>query len=412
MLVLLDQAIVSGGNFALGLILVRTMGLDNYGLFTVLWMGVLFILNLHQAFITKPMMTLAVKLPEVNRPDYFFHLFLLQLFLGMLIIELGAMVSVIAPSFEGIQYAGLVSIVAVVYCLQDFIRKIFFIQKRNFYPVLSDGILYGVLFLSIVIFYYNNTLTIETLLGLVAGAYSLGILVVLIFAFPKLNTLDIQKSKNIFISHFHFSQWLLGTSILQWFTGNFFLVAAAGVLGTAVVGAIRIGQNIIGLSHVLFLAMENIVPAEAARHHFQNGNSALFTYIKKITLKLGAAFIGIIGTMTLFAPWLLELFYGTGFATHTEMVWGYALLYVFVFFGFPLRYILRTWEDTKPIFFSYILSAGFCFFAAHFFLENFGVVGYFSGLILSQIIINFVYVFYVFKKIPKTESLKFEESGL
>jgi len=54
LLVVLDQVIVSGGNFALGLVLIRTLGLADYGVYAVLWMGVLFALSLHQAFITMP----------------------------------------------------------------------------------------------------------------------------------------------------------------------------------------------------------------------------------------------------------------------------------------------------------------------------------------------------------------------
>lgn len=79
LLILMDQAIVSGGNFLLGLVLIRFLGLEDYGLFALLWMGVLFALSLHQAYITMPLMTLAVEKDGVAQQQYFQHLWRIQL---------------------------------------------------------------------------------------------------------------------------------------------------------------------------------------------------------------------------------------------------------------------------------------------------------------------------------------------
>ena len=60
-LALTDQAVVSGSNFLIGIVLARVLGIDDYGLFVLLWMMVLFGKSINQAFVTRPMMTLAPK---------------------------------------------------------------------------------------------------------------------------------------------------------------------------------------------------------------------------------------------------------------------------------------------------------------------------------------------------------------
>ena len=87
-LTLLDQAIVSGGNFVLALLLIRLLGLETYGLFAMLWLGVLFGLSLHQSFITKPLMTLAADRNDGQLVNYFHTLWKIQLW-SSLIVFLG-----------------------------------------------------------------------------------------------------------------------------------------------------------------------------------------------------------------------------------------------------------------------------------------------------------------------------------
>lgn len=56
-LVFLDQIIVSGSNFLLGILLARNLGIEEYGQFALLWLIVLFFSSLQLSFIVSPMLT-------------------------------------------------------------------------------------------------------------------------------------------------------------------------------------------------------------------------------------------------------------------------------------------------------------------------------------------------------------------
>ena len=58
---LIDQAVVSGGNFITTLFIARGLGIDEFGRFTLAWMVVLFTASLHAASIAAPMMAIGPK---------------------------------------------------------------------------------------------------------------------------------------------------------------------------------------------------------------------------------------------------------------------------------------------------------------------------------------------------------------
>ena len=60
-LVFLDQAIVSGSNFILGILLARNLGIEGYGYYSLIWLVVLFFSSMQLASLISPMMSLGPK---------------------------------------------------------------------------------------------------------------------------------------------------------------------------------------------------------------------------------------------------------------------------------------------------------------------------------------------------------------
>jgi O-antigen/teichoic acid export membrane protein len=198
--------------------------------------------------------------------------------------------------------------------------------------------------------------------------------------------------------HYHYSIWLLGTSMVQWFSGNFFLVSAAGMLGAVAVGALRMAQNIVGLCHVLFLAMENIVPAEAAQQFFTKGESGLFAYLKRVGL-IGSIPVGVllIG-LTLGAPWLMTWLYGAEYQSYAYFVAAFSVVYALGYVLTILRMAMRSMHFTSPIFAGYLISAGLSILAAGPMVRQWGIGGVLAGLIGSQMLLLLVYLAFIWRK--------------
>lgn len=400
-LVILDQAVVSGGNFLLGILLARTLGLHGFGVYSLLWMGILFTLNLHQSYLTQPMMSLFPGKQERAAETYLQSLFLMQVMISAISfagsLSAGWWLNSLPFTNEWVAYLPDVFLFAGLCLMQDFLRKLFFLRGAFRYPLYMDVVLYlllaGLLWL-------KNPSDLETAFWIISISYGLSCLTGLMFLFLKetpglLKNIDYRSVIQTAKDHYHFSFWLLGTSLVQWFSGNYFLIVSAEVLGTMALGALRMAQNMVGLCHVIFLGMENILPAEAARHFLQDGRPGLMAFLKKSTLAGLIPVVLLLLFLTLGAPWLIDLLFGPAYVPYSALVGGFAILYIFVYLGYPLRYAFRTLQFTSPIFIGSLISSLASIVLAFPMIQTWGLNGVLSGLVLLQIIVLAVYLFFL-----------------
>lgn len=201
-----------------------------------------------------------------------------------------------------------------------------------------------------------------------------------------------RNIRSAFTEHWHFSKWLTATAILQWFSGNLFIIGAGAILGPVAVGATRMAQNIVGVTHVLFLAMENIIPSRAAKAQQVGGNEKMFKYLWKFTLQMGMITFTILALIAVFSSQIIEVCYGANYIEYKNVLIGFCLLYVIVFLGYPLRYAIRTMENTKLIFLSFIVSSTFSLLCAYPVIKSFGLYGVVGGLMVTQLITLVIYM--------------------
>jgi len=399
-LLLMDQVMVSGSNFLLGILLVRALGLENYGIFALLWMLVLFALGINQALITKPIMTLASKMEVVDSSKYLLHVQWIQAGLAALFLIVGLVIWLVRDIFSlAIPNMSLIPILSGVLFFQlfhDYFRKRCFIEGKIKGAFAMDFLLYmGQLFL-IAILWFQGILTLDRAFYCILVANFLS--VVLGGSYFKIEIPNTTELLETWKKQVHYSKWLVGTALLQWFSGNYFILIGATIIGPIAVGAIRMVQNIMGFFHILFLSMENIVPIETARQFHDGGWTAMTQYLKKTTLKLGLAFLLLLVAVSTLAPWLIKLLYGVEYLDYSYVVVVYCGLYILVFLSIPLQFALRTIELTYPLFVAYIIATVFSFLAANFFLNEWGMSGLLAGLIITQFITFVTYAAYCWRQ--------------
>ncbi|MEE9542392.1 MAG: MATE family efflux transporter, partial [Thermodesulfobacteriota bacterium] len=170
---------------------------------------------------------------------------------------------------------------------------------------------------------------------------------------------DRETFVSVLNRHWHFSKWLTGSALMQWTSGNLFIVAAGGVLGASAVGALKAAQNVMGVTHILFQGLENVVPVRAGSHFHQGGLKALVTYLRRVAWTGGLATAVIAGLAVVFPEFWLKMFYGDEFIPYGYLLRWYAAVYLLIFIGLPLRSGLRALEHTRPIFLVYLVTTLF-----------------------------------------------------
>jgi O-antigen/teichoic acid export membrane protein len=186
--------------------------------------------------------------------------------------------------------------------------------------------------------------------------------------------------------HWKVSRWLTGSALLIWTSGNLFVLAAPVYYGAAAAGVLKASQNLMGVTHVWFQGLDNVVPVETARRLREGGVQSMLAYTRSILLKWGGLTLSF-AIILAAAPGLwLRLLYGPEMVQYGYVLRLYALFYVFVFVGGPLRAGLQALEFTVPIFWSYLAMSTFAFAFAVPFAKRLGLNGTMLGLIATQLL--------------------------
>jgi len=387
---LADQSVVSGSNFLTGILLARYLGLEEFGIFSLVWTAVLFVNSLQMSMIISPMMSIGSKKSNEESPYYFGAVFLQQLIFSIIsfvILFLAVKYSGKIFPHWGIKNLALpLASVTLAFQLQDFMRRYFFLRNRAKAAFISDCIRYFIQLIMLIWFFQIIKLDSAASLWIIASASLISIIIGFFFLDALIIKLDVVIS--VTKQHFFFSNWLVGSSILQWVSGNLFIIVAGISLGPIAVGALKAVQNIMGLTHILFQAFENFVPVRAGSHYVQGGLDALVTYLYKVAFSISFITAAIVILFIIFPEFWLDLFYGEEYLPYAYLVSWFAIAYFIVSLALPLRYGLRTIERTKEIFFSNLAGTLITVLFIFPLINNFGIIGAPLTLVSSQLIMT------------------------
>jgi O-antigen/teichoic acid export membrane protein len=358
---LADQSIVSATNFLTNVILARFMGLREFGVFALAWMSVLFVNSIQYALIISPMMSVGPKQKKEDRPSYFGAV----LFHELLLVSVCFAVVFIGLHFVGnhirhvdVGYLALpLAVSAFAYQMQDFFRRYFFVTTRGRRALVDDGLSYLTQLPILFALHWLHRLNSVTALWSMAGTSLLGLVVACFWIEPV--EVHWSRIKAVSSQHWKISRWLTPSAILQWTSGNLFVVAAPVYYGPAAAGVLKASQNLMGATHVWFQGLDNVVPAEAARRFHEGGVQRMLAYIRTILFKWGGLTLAFAIVMGIAPSLWLRLVYGPQMAQYGYVLRLYALLYVLIFVGAPLRAGLLALEYTAPIFWSYLAMTAF-----------------------------------------------------
>jgi len=390
-LALIDQMIVSGVNFITSILLARYLGIEEFGKYTLVWIVVAFALAIQHAAINSAMMSIGPKQREEDRPAYYGGL-VLQLLIFACAVSLLVLIGFLwidrfFPEWHvgGLGFPLAVAIFAVL--LQDFFRRYFFTREQLVRAFVNDAIRYlGQITILIALFVSfqvpmdtAGVLWVIATMALAATLYGIFCVEGIKVSLPAL--------ANVTRRHWGFSKWYTASGIMQWATGNLFIVVSGALLGTVAVGALKAAQSLMGVVHIINMGLENVVLVRAAKYFHQGGKKVLSNYLKQVALFGGAVTIAISLVAAVMPEFWLSLVFGQEYRGYGFLLQWYAGIYIVVFLGFPLRNGLKAMEQAQSIFKAYVLMTCFSVAAAYPLISIFNLVGVMLGVLGIEVIL-------------------------
>lgn len=401
-LTLIDQFIISASNFITNIIVARNLGLNEFGMFSIILLVTQFIWNQQMSLIIAPMMSIGPKQHKDLKKRYYGSVLIFQIAFTLLIslsfILVSQIISILHINF--FQQDLILPIVLLIstFLMQEFIRKYFFVNGLARKAILIDTISYigQVLILSYFVSLYHETINLRNVIYFISISSGFSIIIgVLIIEKLEINKFSLKDS---FQKNFEFSKWLFLSQLLHWISGNFWTISVSVIMGASSTGALRATQNIIGVLNIILLGLENIIPVKAAHHLAKGGKEKLFSYIKKFTL-VGSIFTLIFCVLiAVFSEHILNLVYGDKYVNYAFLLRGLTFFYFLCFLNNSSKFLLRALELTREIFLANLISFTFIIPAFYPLIKYYQFWGFIIGLVVVQLIQQLYYVI-IFKRI-------------
>ena len=383
---LADQVMVSGFNFLTGVLLGRFLGVEGYGQFVLLYAVLLYVNIFQYALIVAPMMSIAPQASsDVEQTKYFKGIITLQLLLSLIlsliVVVLGSGIEKWLPSWNLQNNVLPLALSILFFQLQDWLRRYYFIRGKGKAVFINDVVSYGGQIALLTIFYWLGQLNIANTFWAIAVSSAIAFLIGAMLE-------NIRPSWNSALQVFQQS-WQSGRDLLlagqiNWVGSQGILLFGASILGAKAAGGIRAAQNIVGPFNILFQAMENIIPIQAAQHYATKQLTGLTNYLKKVTLA-GSLLLAIPGViLAIFSRELMQFTYGKEYTVFSALIVWQIVIVLLGFLRAQAFYFYRTIRSTKIIVFNTIIASVVTFLFTAIFGQSWQEIGIMLALLMGQ----------------------------
>jgi O-antigen/teichoic acid export membrane protein len=388
LLALCDQAIVSVANFLTGIVLARSLSLGEFGKYSLVWMGILFGANIQMSLIISPMMSIGPIQRRLSTKSYLGSVLTVQIVFSLLTtVMLAVIMAALSFTRFSVSTAWLLPILAanLAYQLQDFLRRVAFFQKRLFTALTGDVISYIGQLAVIGVLIRIHRISVVNVLW--ANAVTSVLAILFVAPVTPLLIARVRVVQLAFRRNWQSARYLLAATLMQWTSGNFFVLIAPTFLGVDAVGALRACQSVMNMTNIWMQGLENSLPAEASRVLTKSGLPGLRRYVARSLLIIGGGTAVVVLVITIAPEFWLKLLYGPHLKGYGVVLRAYGVISFLSILTMPLRAGLRSLEYTKPIFSGYIMTTVYSLISAPLLAWAFGMKGLLVGIVGVNLIL-------------------------
>ncbi len=392
-LTIIEQLVVSGTQFIVMLLLARFWGMAEFGRFSVVFMLLILCMDLCRSVVTQPLMSSAKqerKAAHILSVLYMTFGLWILLAIGLFGVQQWSKYFLPQWGLRGLYGAALLFITTRV--CSDMLRGVHYSYQTPAHALLQSAVISLCSLVAVAAVVLTNTISDAAqpliLLGL---AHAAGVLVGLALLLLPVRTqlrLETGEWHAIWQEHKQFGLWASFTALTRWLQGNFLMLVAASLLGAPVIGAIRAMQTILSPLGVLFQALENAIPPQAALLLRDKGNEALARFLVRLAGMLSLLAVMAVAVLWLFREPIVSLLLGEEYLTYEMLILILGAANILSVSSLMLSFYFKTHQRTKPLFKANLVNAVLCIITAYPLIHFAGINGFAIGIIAFQIILT------------------------
>jgi O-antigen/teichoic acid export membrane protein len=391
---LADQMMVSAANFAGGIVLVRGLGLEEFGKYSIAYSLLLFANALQMSFVASPMLNIGPLLQNEEKEHFVNGMLTLQMLASLLLFVVFALVGLVARVFTAFYSVPCILLFACcigTYQLQDWLRRYYFLVNKGSHALTTDFISYCVQFLLLLVLWRMGRLSLLlTFLVMCVTSVAAVVMGPLTDRLrPSWGTLGAtwKRCRSL-------SRDLLISSQVRWFgTQGLFLIGAV-VLGSAGIGGLRATQSVGGPIYLILMSFENVVPIRMAEELKKSGAQGTYALAQRWIVVSSLLFALALVPIAIFGKPILKFLYGPALvAFYWPMVLQLATIVVtaatMLWF-----HLYRTVQETPVMLQANGLAALANLLTVYWFGRLWNASGIVISMLLGQVVIALFCMFY------------------
>lgn len=354
---LVDQALISSGNFVTTLALARTLSPFQFGEFLIGYTTVLLMNGLQLSLITQPMNVLGAKRLGADYRSYVRSMLLIQTIFSLASAAL--FVALTALAFLGGWQGAAILLACIPFMVcwqfQEFFRRVLYTEERLREAFVDDLAYYASQVGLLVLLWQSGRFSGET--AFYAMAVSAGLSALMGWYWTKVG-MQLRLRVEDFRASWDYGRWLVATNLAQWTTGYSYQYVIALLLGpVAPATLVAAGLGLRPLAS-FYLFLETILPirfAKARAFGWETSRGQV-RQVFWLTVIPVLAYCLLAGA---FAREILALLYGDKYDEAVTIIRLSATFYVLLYINTLLTAILKEREDTRSIFVATVIAAIF-----------------------------------------------------
>ncbi len=357
---LADQWFFSGANFIANILLARWLPMEEYGAFALAFSIFLFVLSVHSALLTEPMLVLGSGRLKGHLRAYLKFLLqghMLISLLGMALFLLALPHVFSAPQVVLSETMMWMALSLPILLLPWLLRRFFNLKSRTDLAAISSAIYMAVFLCGILLAEGLTNLSGQTAFM----AMGLASLVSCLPFLPFSKTITDEEPRKHFTGYLNvqwaYAKWSVPSAIAIWVSLNFVYLLIPYFYSLQETALFKAASNLVNPLIQSNQALAVLLLPQLSHVYFEEGKSHLMTQLRAMVFIFLGASILYLALLVAFGPNLVRLLFGEQYIELTDIIPWAASLPIFVSLTAVFASGLRAMEQPDKVFTSYILGA-------------------------------------------------------